>query len=70
MNSTSLSFLLNHTQFFKKKKKNSSLVVLVHNSFLEVCNPALYTAVVPRKLCSILLADATAEHRLFLALIL
>ena len=54
----------------KKKKKKTSLVVLVHNSFPAVCNRALYTAVVPRKLCSILLADATAEHRLFLALIL
>ena len=68
VNSTSLSFLLNHTQFFKKN--NSFLELLVHNCFLDVCKPALYMAVVPQKLCSILLADAPAEHRLFLTLIL
>ena len=68
MNSASLTFLLNQTQFLKKN--NSFLVLLVHNCFLDVCKPALYSAVVPQKLCSILLADDTAERRLFLTLIL
>ena len=74
--SASLCFLLNHTQFLKKKKKeakkknNSFLVLLVHNCFLAVCKTELYIAVVPQKLCSIFLAGAIAEHRLFLILIL
>ena len=54
----------------KKKNSNSFLVLLVHNCFLVGCKPVLYTAVVPPKLCSILLAGATAEHILFLKLIL
>ena len=68
MNSASLSFLLNQTQFLKKN--NSFLVLLVHNCFLAVCKTELYIAVVPQKLCSIFLAGAIAEHRLFLILIL
>ena len=54
----------------EKKNSNSFLVLLVHNCFLVGCKPVLYTAVVPQKLCSILLAGATADHILFLNLIL
>ena len=49
-----------------KQQQQLIFSIVVHNFFLAVCKPALYMAVVPQKLCSILLADAPAEHRLFL----
>lgn len=54
----------------KQQQQQLIFSIVAHNCFLAVCKPALYTAVAPQKLCSILLAGATAEHRLFLTLIL